>query len=59
MSVGSNNFDDGYDDGYDVGYFEGIRQVMLFLMNHLGTEGEFLNWLNEELAEALRIRDGK
>jgi len=45
------------DSEYDLGYFEAIRNVVLQIA--LTTPEEFREWLAKELAEALRLRDGK
>jgi hypothetical protein len=42
---------------YDTGYFEGVRNVLLAYMNFQGNDVKFHAWLNEELKEALRLRD--
>jgi hypothetical protein len=42
---------------YDTGYFEGIRMVVLRKLQNKESEEDFINWLNEELKEALRLRD--
>ena len=42
---------------YDLGYFEGVRNVLLAYMNLQGNDVKFHAWLNEELKEALRLRD--
>ena len=42
---------------YDTGYFEGVRMVVLRKLRIKESEEEFINWLNEELKEALRLRD--
>ena len=44
---------------YDVGYFEGIRAVVLRRMQYMEQEDAFMEWLSDELKEALRIRDDK
>ena len=42
---------------YDTGYFEGVRMVVLRKLRIKESEEDFINWLNEELKEALRLRD--
>ena len=42
---------------YDTGYFEGIRMLVLRKLQNKESEEDFINWLNEELKEALRLRD--
>jgi len=42
---------------YDLGYFEGVRNVVMKRMQL--NEEDFNNWLNDELKDALRIRDEK
>ena len=42
---------------YDTGYFEGIRMVVLRKLQNRESEEDFIIWLNEELKEALRLRD--
>ena len=49
--------DASMNNDYDVGYFEGIRMVVLRIVQHQESEEDFINWLNEELSEALRLRD--
>ena len=44
------------DDDYHLGYFEGIRMVVLKLGGK-PMPADFRSWLNEELKEALRLRD--
>ena len=42
---------------YDTGYFEGIRMVVLRKLQNRESEEDFIIWLNQELKEALRLRD--
>lgn len=50
-----------HNNEYEIGYFEGIRMVVMKAANQTHMEqhmqAKFIVWLNEELKEALILRD--